>query len=132
MNVTTPARRQRRQGASAAVRAAVALVAVVTMIVVGLAGLFATTASAQTLRRPETRVGALTDVVGQMVGVHPDIHAGQGRARAPSYDQMAVGSCVAAETEGGSLSGSALALVPALSRALPTRSGWPRTLGRGG
>ena len=99
MTVSASARPDRPRRLHAALRAAVALMAVVTVLVVGLAGLFATAASARTLRRPETRVGAFGAAAGQVVGDHEPVLAGQRRARAPSYDRMAVGSCVAAETE---------------------------------
>jgi hypothetical protein len=99
VTVTAPARRQRPRGLPAALRVAVALVAAVTVITVGLAGIFASAASARTFRGPETRVAASTAAAGQMVGAHQRVLAGQRRARAPSYDRTAVGSCVAAETE---------------------------------
>jgi hypothetical protein len=101
VTVTAPARTERPRRLHAAFRAAVALMAVVTVLVVGLAGLFASPASARTLTRPETRVAAFGLATGQIVGAHQPILAGQRRARAPSYDRTAVGSCVAAETEGG-------------------------------
>ncbi len=94
-----PARRERRWGHSAALRATVALVAMLTVLVVGLAGNFASVASARTLRQPETRVGASAADSSQIVGTHEPVLAGQRRARAPSYDPVASGSCVAAETE---------------------------------
>ena len=72
-----------------------------TVMTVGLAGLFATAASTQTFHRPETRVGAFWLAGGQIVGAHEPVLAGQRRARAPSYDRMAVGSCVAAENASG-------------------------------
>ena len=106
MTITAPARPDRPQGLPAALRAAVALAVVLTVITVGLAGLFATAASARTLRRPETRVGAFGLAAGQTVGDHEPVLAGQRRARAPSYDRMAVGSCVAAETEPALSAGS--------------------------
>ncbi|MDQ6613449.1 MAG: hypothetical protein M3083_01450 [Actinomycetota bacterium] len=99
MTFPAPARRERLWGHSAALRAAVALTAAVTVLVVGLAGLFASPASARPLTRPGNAVAASTAAAGQMVGAHQPVLAGQRRARAPSYDQMAVGSCVAAETE---------------------------------
>ncbi|MDP9072703.1 MAG: EndoU domain-containing protein [Actinomycetota bacterium] len=100
MTFPAPARRERRWGHSAALRATVALVAMLTVLVVGLAGNFASVASARTLRQPETRVGASAADSSQIVGTHEPVLAGQRRARAPSYDPVASGSCVAAENEG--------------------------------
>jgi hypothetical protein len=99
VTVTAPARPERLWGLPATLRVAVALVAAVTVMVVGLAGLFASPASAHTLTRPGNAVGAFGVAGGQVVGAHPDILAGQRRARAPSYDPTASGSCVAAETD---------------------------------
>jgi len=99
VTVTASARPDRPQGLPAALRAAVALAVVLTVITVGLAGLFATAASAQTLRRPETRVAAFGLGGSQIVGDHEPVLAGQRRARAPTYDQLTVGSCVAAEDQ---------------------------------
>ena len=112
MTDTAPARPERHRSLPVALRAAVALVAMLTVMTVGLAGLFASAASAQPLRRPETRVTASTAAAGQMVGAHQPVLAGQRRARAPSYDQIAVGSCVAAESE-PSLAGCGLSFAAA-------------------
>lgn len=85
----------------AAGRVFVALVAIVTLIAVGVMSLFATpaSASASTLLRAGNGVGVIAHADGQRVGLHEDIPAGQGRARAPNYDKTAVGSGVGAETE---------------------------------
>ncbi|MDP9074422.1 MAG: Hint domain-containing protein [Actinomycetota bacterium] len=99
MTVTASARRERPRRLPAAFRAVVALVAAVTVIVVGLAGLFVSPASAQPLTGPGNAVGVFGYAGGQVVGAHQPVLAGQRRARAPSYDRVAVGSCVAAETE---------------------------------
>jgi len=78
-------------------RAAVALVAAVTVIVVALAGLLAPAASALPALRAANAVAAIAARPGLRVGVHEPVPAGQRRARAPSYDQLVVGSCVAPE-----------------------------------
>jgi hypothetical protein len=82
-------------------RAVVALVAVLAAVVVGMAGLLASPASAAPLSRVQNGVGVIHMAGGQVVGFHEDIPAGQGRIRAPAYDQTVVGSCVAPETEAG-------------------------------
>lgn len=101
MTVTAPARSRRLWGLPATLRVVVALAAIVTIVLVGLAGLFASPASAQTLTGPGNAVGAFGAADGQAVGAHQPVLAGQCRARAPSYDPAASGSCVAAETASG-------------------------------
>ena len=99
MVTTTPARRTTGpEGRPAASRMLVALTAIIALVAVGLMSLFATPASASTLTRPQNAVGVIAHQAGQRVGAHEDIPAGQGRARAPNYDQTVVGSCVGAET----------------------------------
>ena len=81
-------------------RTAVALAAIVVVVVVALAGVFDAAASTPTAAHPRNVVAVITVDGGQVVGTHPDVLPGQRRARAPGYDQTAVGSSVAAETEG--------------------------------
>jgi hypothetical protein len=76
-----------------------ALLALVTAILVVLAGLFASPASATTTLHPQTRVAAIAEPSGQLVGPHATVLAVQGRERAPDYDSSATGSSVAAEGE---------------------------------
>jgi hypothetical protein len=82
-----------------------ALLALVTAILVVLAGLFASPASATTTLHPQTRVAAIAEPSGQLVGPHATVLAVQGRERAPDYDSSATGSSVAAEDGTLSLSG---------------------------
>jgi hypothetical protein len=74
-----------------------ALLALVTAILVVLAGLFASPASATTTLHPQTRVAAIAEPSGQLVGPHATVLPGEGRERAPDYDSPATGSSVAAE-----------------------------------
>ncbi len=105
MVTTTPARRTTGpEGRPAASRMLVALTAIIALVAVGLMSLFATPASASTLTRPQNAVGVIAHQAGQRVGAHEDIPAGQGRARAPNYDQTVVGSGVGAEAEAADLS----------------------------
>jgi hypothetical protein len=91
----------------AAGRVFVALAAVVAAMAVGLVSLFAVpAASASPLVVARNAVGVIVQPAGQRVGVHEPILAGQGRIRAPGYDQMVVGSCVAPETEAETTAGS--------------------------
>jgi uncharacterized protein YjbI with pentapeptide repeats len=54
--------------------------------------------SEATFRHVEFLGFDLEAAAGQVVGAHQRVLAGQRRARAPTYDQLTVGSCVAAET----------------------------------
>ena len=106
MVTTTPARRTTGpEGRPAASRMLVALTAIIALVAVGLMSLFATPASASTLTRPQNAVGVIAHQAGQRVGAHEDIPAGQGRARAPNYDQTVVGSGVGAEDAGAASRG---------------------------
>jgi hypothetical protein len=70
-------------------------------MVVGLVSLFAVpAASASPLVGARNAVGVIGVAAGQRVGFHEAVPAGQGRIRAPGYDQTVVGSCVAPETAG--------------------------------
>ncbi len=66
-------------------------------LLVAVAGLVAPTASAAPLLHPQTRVAAIAEPTGQLVGPHASVLPGESRQRAPSYDQPATGSSVAAE-----------------------------------
>ncbi|MDA8044904.1 MAG: putative toxin [Actinomycetota bacterium] len=70
------------------------------MIAVGLMSLLAIPASASSLVGAGNGVGVIAYAGGQRVGPHEQILAGQGRARAPNYDQLVVGHCVGAEDAG--------------------------------
>jgi len=72
----------------------VALAAIVTAVVVGLLSLFMVPASASTLAGAGNGVGVNHVADGQRVDAHEGVLAGQGRARAPSYDRSVVGSGV--------------------------------------
>lgn len=78
-------------------RTAVALAAIVTVVVVALAAAFDAAASTPTAAHPRNAVAAITVDGGQVVGTHPDVLAGERRARATDYDRIASGSSVAAE-----------------------------------
>jgi len=78
----------------------VALAAIVTVMVVAVMSLFAMSASASPLARAQNAVGVIAHAAGQRVGAHEGIPAGQGRERAPAYDQTVVGSCVGVTAEG--------------------------------
>ncbi len=87
---------RRRLGAH---QARVGVVAVMVAMLVGLVGLLtAPAASATPILRAQTAVAPHGVAAGQRVGAHEAVLAGQRRARAPGYDQMAVGSGVAPET----------------------------------
>jgi hypothetical protein len=86
-------------------RAVVALVTVLAEVVVGMAGLLASPASAAPLFRVQNGVGVIHVTGSQRVRFHEPILAGQGRIRAPGYDRIVVGSCVAPETEGAGARG---------------------------
>lgn len=73
------------------------LITLLAGILVALLGLLAPPASASSLLHPETRVAAIAEPNGQLVGPHADVLAVQGRERAPNYDSSATGSSVAAE-----------------------------------
>jgi hypothetical protein len=77
-----------------------ALLALLAGILVALLGFFAPPASASPLLRPETRVAAIAEPNGQLVGPNATVAAVQGRERALNYDRYATGSSVAAEDEG--------------------------------
>ena len=77
------------------------LVVVLVLAAAGALGLFATSASAAVLHRPETRVAAFGLQTTARVGAHDAVLPGQRRARAPDSPTTASGSCVAAEGEGG-------------------------------
>lgn len=76
------------------------LVAVVTGILVAILGFLAPSSSASPLLHPQTRVAAVAEPAGQVVGPHATVAAVQGRERALNYDRYATGSSVAAEDEG--------------------------------
>jgi hypothetical protein len=77
-----------------------ALISFLTAVLVALAGLLTgPAASAQPFHVVQTRVAAIELASGQVVELHEPVLPGQGRQRAPNYDQVAVGSCVAAEGE---------------------------------
>jgi hypothetical protein len=78
-----------------------ALVTLIAGIVIALLGLLAPPASASQLLCPETRVAAIAEPAGQLVGPSATVAAVQGRERAPNYDSCATGSSVAAEDEAG-------------------------------
>ncbi|MGO9559429.1 MAG: hypothetical protein ACLPYW_10115 [Acidimicrobiales bacterium] len=74
-----------------------ALVTLLAGILVALLALLAPPASASPILHPKTRVAAIAEPTGQLVGPHADVLAVQGRERAPNYDSYATGSSVAAE-----------------------------------
>src|SRR5581483_7749118 len=80
-----------------------ALVTLLAGILVALLGLLAPPASASPLLHPETRVAAIAEPAGQLVGPSSSVAAVQGRERASNYDSSATGSSVAVE---GGLTGS--------------------------
>ena len=82
-------------------RVAVALVVVLTLAAVALAGLVDSSPSSRSLLREQNVVGVIGEHTTTAVGAHPDVLAGECRARAPGYDLPASGSCVAAETSTG-------------------------------
>ena len=68
-------------------------------LAVALVGLLGTTsASAATLPKLETRVGASTPAAPVVVGVHESVSAGQRWGHAPPEAGTVVGCCVAAKT----------------------------------
>jgi hypothetical protein len=77
-------------------------------LLVALAGVLAPPASATPLVHPQTRVAAIAEPGTAFVAPHTSLLAVQGRERAPSYDQDATGSSVAAEGGVASLSASDL------------------------
>ncbi|MGO9559433.1 MAG: hypothetical protein ACLPYW_10135 [Acidimicrobiales bacterium] len=79
------------------VGALVVLVALLAGIWLALIGILAPSASATSLLHPETRVAAIAEPAGQLVGPSYSVLAGESRQRAPNYDQNATGSSVAAE-----------------------------------
>jgi hypothetical protein len=72
-------------------------------LLVALLALLAPPASAASLLHPETRVAAITEPAGQLVGPSRSVLPGESRERAPSYDQNATSSSVAAEGEANDL-----------------------------
>jgi hypothetical protein len=68
-----------------------------TALVVAILGLLAPASSASPVIHPQTRVAAIEKLAGQLVGPSETIVPGGSRPRAPSYDQSATGSSVAAE-----------------------------------
>jgi len=85
-----------------------AIVTMLTGLLVALLGLLPPPASASPLLRPETRVAAIAEPNGQLVGPSATVAAVQGRQRAPNYDQNATGSSVAAEGGASGLDASEL------------------------
>jgi hypothetical protein len=73
------------------------LVTLLAGILVALLGFLTPPASAASVLHPHTRVAAIAEPNGQLVGPHADVLAVQGRERAPNYDSPATGSCLAAE-----------------------------------
>jgi len=95
---TTPARRTSPSDARpAAGRVLVAFAAVLAVIAVAVMSLLAAPASASPLATARNVVGVIAHPAGQCVGVHEQKLAGESRQRAPAYDQLVVGSCVAPE-----------------------------------
>jgi hypothetical protein len=84
------------------------LVTLLAGILVALLGFFAPPASAAQLLHPQTRVAAIAEPNGQLVGPSRSVAAVQGRERAPNYDQHATGSSVAAEGETASADASSV------------------------
>jgi len=82
-----------------------ALAGVLLAALVALAALLfgAATASASGLPAAETRVGAISPAVTNIVGVAEHIAAGQHQGRAPSQPQIVSGHCVAAEAGVGAV-----------------------------
>lgn len=77
------------------------LVAIVTAFVVAMLCLLAPTSSASPLLHPQKRVAAIAEPGRHLVGPHGTVLPGGSRPRAPSYDQTATGSSVAAEGGAG-------------------------------
>ena len=71
--------------------------AVIAGILAALLALLAPPAPASPILHPETRVAAIAEPNGQIVGPFRSVLAVQGRGRAPNYDRYATGSSVAAE-----------------------------------
>lgn len=67
------------------------------MFLVALFGFLAPAASATSLPHPQIRVAAIERSADPFVGPSQTLLPGSGRPRAPSYDQNATGSSVAAE-----------------------------------
>jgi hypothetical protein len=101
VNITAARRMQTSDGRPAAGRVLVVLAAVV----VGLMTLFAPPASASPRPHSGNGVGVIAQPHGRRVGAHEPILAGQGRQRAPAYDQLVVGSGVGVDTTGGGVGG---------------------------
>jgi hypothetical protein len=91
------------------------VVVVVALAAAGVLGLFADSASAAVLHRPETRVAAIGLQTTSRVGAHDQALPDQRRARAPDTATTASGSCVAAE---GGLDDTTAALQEHLSAAV--------------
>jgi hypothetical protein len=81
------------------------LLGLIATVLVALLGVLAPAASASPTFHPQTRVAAIEQPTGQVVGLHSSVLADQGRERAPNYDRTATGSSVAAE--GGAGGGAA-------------------------
>ena len=81
------------------------LATMVTAVVVAILCLLAPSSSAAPLLPPQTRVAAIEHPASQLVGPHETVLPGGSRPRAPSYDQDATGSSVAAEGGVGGGSG---------------------------
>ena len=72
------------------------LVCLIAGIVVALLGLLPTAASATKFLHQETRIAAIAEAHGQLVGPSRSVLAVQGRETAPNYDRIATGSRFAA------------------------------------
>lgn len=79
---------------------AVALAALLALVVVGVVAALDRSAPRSTVTLRRTAVAAHDHPTGTVVGAHDAVLAGQGRARAPGYDQLVVGCCVAPQTAG--------------------------------
>jgi hypothetical protein len=84
-------------------------------------------ASAASASRAQTAVALHAIIDGQRVGPHEAVLAGQSRQTAHSYDQLAVGSCVAPETEAGAIAAPEVAGSNWVSRVADNGKGtaWP-------
>ncbi len=94
MSIPATRRTGRTEARPAVGRVFVACAAIITLIVVGLISLLAGPASASPLTTAGNAVGVIGYPAGPRVGVHEQILAGQGQARAPNYDQTVSASCV--------------------------------------
>jgi hypothetical protein len=98
------------------------LVAVLAIVAAGVLTLFATSASATVLHRPETRVAAVGLHATTRLGVHDQVLPGQRWARAPDAATTASGSSfTSSETsETGAASAASQVTTPAEDAVLPT------------